>query len=83
MYISSRTVAPCVCLLNTADVSQPEFENIAAQKLSIKEKVQHHLDKHALIGVGVLTHVYHIDRGRVRKLPAPDSGELNLAIKSI
>jgi len=66
-----------------ADVLQSDFEDLALRKLQTAEDVQYHLDKHSLIGVGVLTHVHRIDRGRVRKVPAPDSGDLDLAIKSI
>jgi serine/threonine protein kinase len=36
-----------------------------------------------LIGVGVFTHVYDLGEGRVRKVPAPDPDNLDLAIKSI
>lgn len=36
-----------------------------------------------LIGVGVFAHVYDLGEGRVRKVPAPDSDNLDLAIKSI
>jgi serine/threonine protein kinase len=36
-----------------------------------------------LIGVGVFTHVYNFGDGRVRKVPAPDPDNLDLAIKSI
>jgi serine/threonine protein kinase len=36
-----------------------------------------------LIGVGVFSHVYDLGDGRVRKLPAPDPDNLDLAIKSI
>lgn len=36
-----------------------------------------------LIGVGVFTHVYNLGDERVRKVPAPDPDNLDLAIKSI
>ncbi|OBT81099.1 hypothetical protein VE02_10266 [Pseudogymnoascus sp. 03VT05] len=36
-----------------------------------------------LIGVGVFTHVYNLGEGRVRKVPASDPDNLDLAIKSI
>jgi hypothetical protein len=36
-----------------------------------------------LIEVGVFTHVYDLGEGRVRKVPASDPNDLNLAIKSI
>jgi serine/threonine protein kinase len=36
-----------------------------------------------LIAVGVFTHVYNLGEGRVRKVPAPDPDNLDLAIKSI
>jgi len=65
-----------------ADVSQWEFEDSASRKLQIAEDVQY-LDKHNLIGVGVFTHVHRVDRGRVRKVPVSDSGDLELAMKSI
>ncbi|PSS18445.1 hypothetical protein M430DRAFT_27902 [Amorphotheca resinae ATCC 22711] len=66
-----------------ADVLQSDFEDLALRKLQIPEDVEYHLDKHNLIGVGVFTHVYHVDRGRVRKVPAPYSDDLDLAIKSL
>ena len=62
---------------------QRDIPLIASRKLQIAEDVQYHLDKQNLIGVGVFTHVHHIDGGRVRKVPAPDSDNLDLAIKSI
>ncbi|KUJ14097.1 kinase-like protein [Mollisia scopiformis] len=66
-----------------ADVSQSEFEGLTSRKLQIAEDVQYYLDKHNFIGVGVFTHVHHVDGGRVRKVPAPDSDDLDLAMKSI
>jgi hypothetical protein len=36
-----------------------------------------------LIEVGVFTHVYNLGEGRVRKVPASDPDNLDLAIKSI
>lgn len=36
-----------------------------------------------IIGVGVFAHVYDLGEGRVRKVPAPDPDNLDLAIKSI
>ncbi|KAH9211870.1 kinase-like domain-containing protein [Leptodontidium sp. 2 PMI_412] len=63
-----------------ANVSQSEFEDLTPWKLQI---AQPHLDKHNLIGVGVFAHVYRIDKESVRKVPALDSGDLELAIKSI
>lgn len=41
------------------------------------------LNKHNLIGVGVFAHVHRLDGGMVRKVPAPDPDNLNLAMKSI
>jgi serine/threonine protein kinase len=72
-----------------SDPSQSELikanpaEGLASRKLQIADDVQFHLDKHNLIGVGVFTHVHRVDGGRVRKVPAPDSNDLYLAIKSI
>ncbi|KAH8787552.1 kinase-like domain-containing protein [Hyaloscypha sp. PMI_1271] len=72
-----------------ADLSQSELfkakpaEGLASRKLQIVEDIQYHLDKHNLIGVGVFTHVHRVDGGRVRKVPAPGSNDLALAIKSI
>jgi len=72
-----------------ADLSQSELikakpaEGLASRELQITENVQYYLDKHNLIGVGVFTHVHRVDGGRVRKVPAPDSNDLDLAIKSI
>lgn len=42
-----------------------------------------HLNKYNCIGVGVFAHVHRLDEGRVRKVPAPDPDNLDLAIKSI
>jgi serine/threonine protein kinase len=41
------------------------------------------LNKQNLIGVGVFAHIHRLDRGRVRKVPAPDPNNLILAVKSI
>ena len=41
------------------------------------------LDKHNLIGVGVFAHIYRLDGGSVRKVPAPDPDDLTLAMISI
>jgi serine/threonine protein kinase len=43
----------------------------------------HHLNKHNLIGVGVFAHVHRLDERRVRKMPAPHTTDLDLAITSI
>ena len=72
-----------------ADLSQSELvkakpaEGLASRKLQITEDIQYHLDKHNLIGVSVFTHVHRIDKGRVRKVPAPDSNDLDLTMKLI
>lgn len=41
------------------------------------------LGKHNLIGVGVFAHVHRLNGERVRKVPAPDPDNLDLAIESI
>lgn len=66
-----------------ADLSQSEFDVLVSRKLQIAEDLQHQLDKQNLIGVGVFTHVHRVNEARVRKVPAPDSNDLDLAIKSI
>jgi len=73
----------CLSIPQSALITTKPIEGLASRKIQITENVQYQLNKHNLIGVGVFTHVYCLDREKVCKIPAPDSNDLDLAIKSI
>src|SRR3982074_2148398 len=85
MYRPS-TVSPCI---SSVAWSRSNFPGQAAHMVLLSFAL---LTSHStlgagtssnLIGVGVFTHVYDLGEGRVRKVPAPDPDNLDLAIKSI
>lgn len=64
--------------------SRPTKETCLASPISQNWAMSNiHLNRQNLIGVGTFAHVHRLDERRVRKVPAPDPDNLDLAINSI